>query len=92
MTRLFRQGKQRNLPFSALPGASLLVWESLTKRSMSICTVPLTLKVISERWGLFRVTLCKICDQTCAVAPSLYTQLERDESSKYLKTTPSTCL
>ena len=53
---------------------------------------PVTLKVISERWGLFRLALCKNCDQTYAAAPSPYTQLERDESSKYLKTTPSACL
>jgi FAD binding domain len=42
--------------------------------------------------GSFRLALSEYCDQTYAAAPSPYTQLERDESSKYLKTTPSTCL
>src|SRR6516164_640012 len=31
--------------------------------------------------GLFRLALCGNSDQTCAAAPSPYTQLERDESS-----------
>ena len=42
--------------------------------------------------GLFRLALSKDCDQIYAAVPSTYTQLQRDELSKYLKTTPSACL
>src|SRR5580692_4436079 len=40
--------------------------------------------------GSFRLALSECYDQIYAAAPSRYIQLERDESSKYLKTTPPT--